>query len=50
MMGLFAYVAVSVLEPRRAARLDRGAVIASFPSGCSVYSLGIGALLRLLGQ
>ena len=49
-MGLFAYVAVLLLEAGEPRASIAGAVIASFAVGGIVYSIGIGALLRLLGQ
>ncbi len=49
-MGLFAYVAVLLLEAGERRASIAGAVIASFAVGGIVYSIGIGALLRLLGQ
>ena len=49
-MGLFAYVAVLLLEAGEPRASVAGAVIASFAVGGIVYSIGIGALLRLLGQ
>ena len=49
-MGLFAYVAVLLLEAGEPRASVAGAVIASFAVGGIVYSVGIATLLRLLGQ
>jgi DHA1 family inner membrane transport protein len=50
LMGLFAYVAVLLLEAGEPRAAIAGLVIASFAVGGIVYSISIGALLRLLGQ
>jgi predicted MFS family arabinose efflux permease len=49
-MGLFAYVAVLLLQAGEPRALIAGLVIASFAVGGIIYSIGIGVLLRLLGQ
>ncbi len=49
-MGLFAYVAVMLLAAGEPRASIAGLVIASFAVGGIVYSISIGALLRLLGQ
>jgi predicted MFS family arabinose efflux permease len=49
-MGLFAYVAVLLLQAGEPRASIAGVVIASFAVGGIVYSIGIGVLLRLLGQ
>jgi predicted MFS family arabinose efflux permease len=50
LMGIFAYVAVMLLEAGEPRASIAGLVIASFAVGGIVYSLSIGTLLRLLGQ
>ena len=50
LMSLFAYVAVLLLEVGESRASIAGLVIASFAVGGIFYSIGIGALLRLLGQ
>ena len=50
LMGLFAYVAVLLLEAGEPRASIAGLVIASFAVGGIIYSISIGALLRLLGQ
>jgi predicted MFS family arabinose efflux permease len=50
LMGLFAYVAVLLLEAGETRASIAGLVIASFAIGGIVYSAGVGWLLRLLGQ
>jgi predicted MFS family arabinose efflux permease len=49
-MGLFAYVAVLLLQAGEPRASIAGLVIASFAVGGIIYSVGIGVLLRLLGQ
>ena len=49
-MGLFAYVAVLLLEAGERRAAIAGLVIASFAVGGVIYSISIGALLRRLGQ
>ena len=50
LMGLFAYVAVLLLEAGEPRASIAGLVIASFAVGGIIYSVSIGALLRRLGQ
>jgi DHA1 family inner membrane transport protein len=50
LMGLFAYVAVLLLEAGETRASIAGLVIASFAVGGIIYTVSIGALLRLLGQ
>ena len=50
LIGIFAYVAVMLLEAGEPRASIAGLVIASFAVGGIVYSLSIGTLLRLLGQ
>ena len=49
-MGLFAYVAVLLLEAGEPRAAIAGLVIAAFAVGGIIYSVSIGTLLRLLGQ
>jgi predicted MFS family arabinose efflux permease len=49
-MGLFAYVAVLLLQAGEPRASIAGLVIASFAVGGMIYSFSIGILLRLLGQ
>jgi predicted MFS family arabinose efflux permease len=49
-MGLFAYVAVLLLQAGEPRASIAGLVIASFAVGGIIYSTGIGVLLRWLGQ
>ncbi len=49
-MGLFAYVAVLLLQAGEARASIAGLVIGSFAAGGMIYSFSIGVLLRLLGQ
>ena len=49
-MGLFAYVAVMLLQAGEPRASIAGLVIGSFAVGGIIYSIGIGMLLRLLGQ
>jgi predicted MFS family arabinose efflux permease len=50
LMGLFAYVAVMLLEAGETRASIAGLVIASFAVGGIIYTVSIGVLLRLLGQ
>ena len=49
-MGLFAYVAVLLLQAGEPRASIAGLVIASFAVGGMIYSISIGVLLRLFGQ
>lgn len=50
LFGLFAYVAVLLLETGESRASIAGLIIASFAVGGMIYSAGVGHLLRWLGQ